>query len=78
MTQYQSSLGKHKPRSQAKAGDLIFWTHGGDCANDVSHVGIFMSDDQMVNAAHTGTPVRKQAIWTSSDGTSICPDAVTF
>ncbi|KAI4236854.1 MAG: hypothetical protein L6R40_006044 [Gallowayella cf. fulva] len=77
-TQYHSSMGKHFPRSQAKAGDMIFWANGGDCKNDVAHVGIFMRDGWMVNAAHTGTPVREQAIWTSSGGESICPDAVRF
>ncbi|KAL9615581.1 MAG: hypothetical protein Q9204_008761, partial [Flavoplaca sp. TL-2023a] len=69
-------MGTHMPRAEAKAGDMIFWAHGGDCANEVSHVGIFMRDGWMVNAAHKGTPVREQPIWTSSDGTSICPDAV--
>ena len=76
MTQYQSSMGKHLPRSQAQPGDMIFWGTDGDCASDVGHVGIFMRDGWMVNAAHTGTPVREQAIWTSSGGESICPDAV--
>ncbi|KAL8714401.1 MAG: hypothetical protein Q9220_001734 [cf. Caloplaca sp. 1 TL-2023] len=77
-TQYHSSMGTHLPRSQAKPGDLIFWAEGGDCKNDVAHVGIFMRDGWMVNAAHTGTPVREQSIWTSSGGESICPDAVRF
>ncbi|KAL8778170.1 MAG: hypothetical protein Q9213_007531 [Squamulea squamosa] len=75
-TQYHSSMGKQIPRAQAKAGDLIFWATGGDCANSVAHVGIFMRDGWMVNAAHTGTPVREQSIWTSSGGESICPNAV--
>ncbi|KAL8912553.1 MAG: hypothetical protein Q9172_007487 [Xanthocarpia lactea] len=74
-TQYHSSMGKQIPRAEAKAGDLIFWAKGGDCANSVSHVGIFMRDGWMVNAARKGTPVREQSIWTSSDGTSICPKA---
>ena len=32
----------------------------------------------MVNAAHTGTPVREQSIWThdTKSGETICPDAV--
>ncbi len=75
-TQYGSSLGKHIPRSQAQPGDLIFWATNGDCAGSVAHVGIFMKAGWMVNAAHTGTPVREQSIWTSSGGESICPDAV--
>ncbi|KAL9608087.1 MAG: hypothetical protein Q9167_007061 [Letrouitia subvulpina] len=77
-TQYHASNGKHLPRADAKPGDLIFWAEGGDCKNDVAHVGIFMRDGWMVNAAHTGTPVREQSIWTSSGGESICPDAVRF
>ncbi|KAL8691786.1 MAG: hypothetical protein Q9218_003062 [Villophora microphyllina] len=77
-TQYHSSMGHHLPRSQAQPGDLIFWATGGDCTNSVAHVGIFMRAGWMVNAAHTGTPVREQSIWTSSGGESICPDAVRF
>ena len=46
--------------------------------NNVVHVGIFKSEGKMVNAAHTGTPVREQDIWTSSGGESICDDAVRF
>ena len=57
---------------------MIFWAKGGDCKNDVAHVGIFMRKGWMVNAAHTGTPVREQSIWESSGGESICPDAVRF
>ncbi|MCJ1424731.1 hypothetical protein MMC29_002619 [Sticta canariensis] len=77
-TQYHSSLGKHLPRAQAQAGDMLFWATNGDCKNRVAHVGIFVRKGIMVNAAHTGTLVREQAIWTSSGGESICPDAVRF
>ncbi|KAH7100730.1 hypothetical protein BKA62DRAFT_757759 [Auriculariales sp. MPI-PUGE-AT-0066] len=77
--QYSSSKGKHIPRSQAKAGDLIFWAHGGKCHGSyVSHVGIFIRKGWMVNAARTGTPVREQSIWTSYGGLEICPDAVRY
>ncbi|OAA38691.1 nlp/p60 [Beauveria brongniartii RCEF 3172] len=76
--QYHSSMGKHLPRAQAKPGDMLFWATGGDCKNKVAHVGIFVKAGTMVNAAHTGTKVRQQAIWTSSGGESICPDAVRF
>lgn len=71
-------MGKHLPRAQAKPGDMLFWATGGDCKNKVAHVGIFVKAGTMVNAAHTGTKVRQQAIWTSSGGLSICPDAVRF
>ncbi|KAJ9652339.1 hypothetical protein H2201_009226, partial [Coniosporium apollinis] len=75
-TQYHSPKGKHVPRAQAQPGDMLFWATNEDCANSVAHVGIFMRAGWMVNAARTGTPVREQAIWTSSGGESICPDAV--
>ena len=73
-------MGHHLPRAEAQAGDLLFWADGGDCegGSNVAHVGIFMRAGWMVNAAHTGTPVREQAIWTSSGGETICPDAVRF
>ena len=58
--------------------DLIFWATGGNCASAVEHVGIYMRPGVMVNAAHTGTPVREENIWISSGGLSICPDAVRF
>ncbi|OAQ64734.1 nlp/p60 [Pochonia chlamydosporia 170] len=77
-TQYHSKMGKHLPRGQAKPGDLIFWGKGGNCKTGVVHVGIFTGPGWMINAAHTGTPVRKQKIWTSSGGEKICPDAVRF
>lgn len=69
-------MGRHLPRADAQPGDMLFWATGGDCANSVAHVGIFEKPGYMINAAHTGTPVREQAIWTSSGGESICPDAV--
>lgn len=71
-------MGKHIPRAQAQPGDMVFWGKNGDCRNNVVHVGIVVGNGQMVNAAHTGTKVRHQAIWTSSGGESICPDAVRF
>ena len=76
--QYHSSMGKHIPRAQAMAGDMLFWGEGGDCVNSVAHVGIFVRPGTMVNAAHTGTDVREEAIWTSSGGESACDDAVRF
>ncbi|KAM0090098.1 hypothetical protein ACP6JD_006502 [Aspergillus fumigatus] len=72
-TQYNSNMGKRIPRAQAKEGDLLFWATGGDCKNKVVHVGIFIRDGWMINAAKTGTPVREQSIWTSYGGISICP-----
>lgn len=71
-------MGKHFPRAQAKPGDMLFWATDGDCKNRVAHVAIFVKAGVIVNAAHPGTKVRQQALWTSSGGEKICPDAVRF
>ncbi|KXG50630.1 uncharacterized protein PGRI_043970 [Penicillium griseofulvum] len=76
--QYNTSMGKRYPRSQAKPGDLLFWATGGDCKNKVAHVGIYINSKLMINAARTGTPVREQAIWTSYGGEEICPYVMRF
>ncbi|CAG8240183.1 unnamed protein product [Penicillium salamii] len=76
--QYNSGMGKRYPRSQAKPGDLLFWGTGGDCKNKVVHVGIFIKDGLMINAARTGTPVREQSIWTSYGGEKICPEVMRY
>ncbi|EPS25940.1 hypothetical protein PDE_00876 [Penicillium oxalicum 114-2] len=78
-SQYDAtSQGKRIPRAQAQEGDLLFWANNGNCNTGVAHVGIFIRDGLMINAAHTGTPVREQSIWTSSGGESICPYAMRF
>jgi cell wall-associated NlpC family hydrolase len=79
--QYDSSMGKKIKRSDAQEGDFLFWGTDGNCKTGVEHVGISMGDSKkgyFINAAHTGTPVREEKIWTSSGGLSICDDAVRF
>ncbi|MES2211432.1 MAG: NlpC/P60 family protein [Chloroflexota bacterium] len=41
-------------RSEIQPGDLVCWP---------SHIGIAVGGDQMINAAHSGTLVREQKIW---------------
>lgn len=43
------------PRSEAKPGDLIFFTKTYDCAGPVSHVGIYVGDGTMI---HCGSPIQ--------------------
>ncbi|KAF9888488.1 hypothetical protein FE257_008595 [Aspergillus nanangensis] len=76
--QYDSPLGTRLARSEAKEGDLLFWASGGKCGGSITHVGIFIKDGLMVNAAKTGTPVREQEIWTSYGGIEICPEVMRF
>lgn len=78
-TQYDAtSIGKRVPRSQAKEGDLLFWAEGGNCKSGVSHVGIYIKKNLMINAAHTGTPVREQSIWTEYGGEKICDEVMRY
>ncbi|KAL8660930.1 MAG: hypothetical protein Q9202_006054 [Teloschistes flavicans] len=78
-TQYHSPLGTHLPRAAAEPGDLLFWgADGGDCVHSVAHVAVLVREGWMVNAAHTGTLVREQAVWESAGGEGICGDVVRF
>jgi cell wall-associated NlpC family hydrolase len=76
LTQYSfAKIGKRIPRvAQAqynaaihlrphmqRAGDLVFFYSG----RSIYHVGMYAGNGYMINAAHTGTRVRKQRIWTS-------------
>ncbi len=49
-------------RSQAQAGDLVFFTSGGRAY----HVGIYAGHGQMYDSPHTGARVSKRKIWTSA------------
>ena len=49
-------------RSQARAGDLVFFTSGGRAY----HVGIYAGHGQMYDSPHTGARVGKRKIWTSA------------
>ncbi|MFQ9646599.1 C40 family peptidase, partial [Hungatella sp.] len=50
------------PRSEARPGDLIFFTRTYDCAGPVSHVGIYVGDNMMI---HCGDPIKYASISTS-------------
>ena len=49
-------------RSQAVAGDLIFFFTGGS----VTHVAIYLGGNMMLAAPHTGTVVQKQSIYSAN------------
>lgn len=72
----RKALGKHIPRrasvqarashrisrSAARAGDLVFFTHGGR----VYHVGIYAGGNKVLHAPRPGRRVSVQRIWTRS------------
>ena len=50
------------PKSEARPGDLIFFTRTYDSAGPVSHVGIYVGDNMMI---HCGDPIKYASISTS-------------
>ncbi|MFE5029882.1 NlpC/P60 family protein [Streptomyces sp. NPDC056656] len=63
----QSQHGKRIPASRGvgalKPGDLVFFAYDPTSDTTIYHVGIYLGDGQMVNAARPGTKVRSEAIW---------------
>jgi cell wall-associated NlpC family hydrolase len=57
--QYNAAI-RLRPHMQ-RAGDLVFFYSG----RSIYHVGMYAGNGYMINAAHSGTRVRKQKIWTS-------------
>jgi cell wall-associated NlpC family hydrolase len=51
---YQYNEGKKVPVSQAKPGDLLFWSEGGD----IHHVALYLGGGRMVEAPYSGGQVR--------------------
>jgi cell wall-associated NlpC family hydrolase len=47
-------------------GDLVFFSLNPGSGKGIYHVGIYIGAGQMINAAHTGTIVRVEAVWMSS------------
>jgi cell wall-associated NlpC family hydrolase len=59
---YTGSLwndGQHISRDNLEPGDLIFFDA------DISHVGIYLGNGVMVDAPHSGSVVRVEAVWWS-------------
>ena len=62
--QTQYSAGPHVPPGQpVLPGDLVFFGAG---PNAVTHVGIAISSEYMINAPHQGAAVRIERIWRSN------------
>jgi cell wall-associated NlpC family hydrolase len=64
VTLVHNSASQHKalpdvPLSMLEPGDLVFY------GTPVSHVGLYIGDGTMIEAPHTGVPVREASIWRS-------------
>ncbi|MEZ0076241.1 C40 family peptidase [Planotetraspora sp. GP83] len=57
-TSVQWKTGIHVPRSQIRAGDLIFFAYNTANPATIHHVGIAIDAIRMVHAPHTGSTVR--------------------
>ncbi len=57
--QQQYNASRHLSVLQAGRGDLVFW----GAPFRVYHVGIYLGNGQMIDAAHTGTRVRQERVW---------------
>lgn len=58
VTDQQFLIGEHIPYSQARPGDLLFWRNDPTAPHYVSHVAIYLGDDYMIEAPHTGDVVK--------------------
>nr|BFD92006.1 hypothetical protein KitaXyl93_33660 [Kitasatospora sp. Xyl93] len=47
---------------QLRLGDLVFWSTTGRAA-DIHHVGLYVGDDQMIEAPRAGMPVKQASLW---------------
>ena len=50
------------PKSEAKPGDLVFFTKTYDCDGPVSHIGIYVGNSMMI---HAGSPIKYASIETA-------------
>ncbi|MFJ3790578.1 C40 family peptidase [Kitasatospora sp. NPDC090091] len=47
---------------ELRPGDLVFWTDTGR-ATDIHHVGLYIGDDQMIEAPRPGMPIKQASLW---------------
>ena len=60
--QYQTTKTVSVPVTDMQPGDLVFW--GSGSAESIDHVAIYIGDNQVLDAPHTGTVVQIQPLWT--------------
>lgn len=59
-TGYQYNMGEHVPLSEMKRGDMIFYG-----SNASQHVALYLGDEQMIEAPHSGSVVKISPVRTS-------------
>ncbi len=61
-TGYQWSESRRVPLTELRPGDLVFF---GDSGPTSHHMGLYVGNDQMIEAPHSGAVVRYASIWRS-------------
>jgi len=52
-------------RKNARPGDLMFWGSSASTPSSVYHVGIYLGNNKILHAPHTGTVVQIATVWSS-------------
>lgn len=58
----QYNYGTPEPISDARPGDLLFWTHNG-APSGIHHVALYVGGGRFIEAPHTGADVRWNSIY---------------
>jgi hypothetical protein len=61
----QYGAGRHVRLADLAAGDLVFYANKPGDPATIHHVGLYLGGGRMVEAPHTGVPVRIASIWRS-------------
>jgi cell wall-associated NlpC family hydrolase len=68
VSRQQFYAGGHVPIEQAQPGDLLFYATDPTDPSTIHHVGIYLGNDQMVEAPYTGEDVRVRPVpWNYED-----------
>ena len=62
-TRYQWEEGPHVPLNQLQRGDLLCYATNTSDPSTIHHVAIYIGNDMMVNAPHTGAFVRIDSMY---------------
>jgi hypothetical protein len=63
VSRQQYGVGRHVRLTDLAAGDLVFYATRTADPRTIHHVGLYLGGGRMVEAAHSGVPVRIASIW---------------
>jgi peptidoglycan DL-endopeptidase CwlO len=59
----QARTGPIVPYAQARPGDLLIWANDPTAPGYISHIAVYLGDDKMLAAPHTGDVVKIQKVY---------------